>query len=117
MAKRPVPSLIHRTTTKQVCLGGVTIAQGERVVLGLVSATAERNFTDVTPVFGGDYAAKPKPIHACPGSKLGFGTLLGMISALFETGGSLRRATSPSALQFNAALLDPYPAGEEDNTC
>ncbi|MEJ2089733.1 MAG: hypothetical protein P8Y69_14915, partial [Gammaproteobacteria bacterium] len=81
----------------------VPVKEGEMVVVGLVSATAQSDFTDVSPAFGGSYHADPKPTHACPGRKLGMGTLLGMIAALFEVPGTLRRAPSSSALLFDGA--------------
>ncbi|MGE0623747.1 MAG: hypothetical protein AB7I04_04755 [Pseudomonadales bacterium] len=101
MARRPIPAMIHRRATRDLKLGDVDVKAGEMVVLGLVSAAAERGFSDVSPAFGGNYYADPKPIHACPGRKLGMGTLLGLIAALFELPGTLRRAPSSSALLFD----------------
>jgi len=101
MARRPIPAMIHRRATRDLKLGSVDVRAGEMVVVGLVSAAAERAYADVSPAFGGDYSASPKPTHACPGRKLGIGTLLGMIAALFELPGTLRRAPSNSALLFD----------------
>lgn len=104
MARRPIPAMIHRQATRDLRLGDVDVRSGEMVVVGLVSATAESGYADVSPVFGGSYYADPKPTHACPGRALGMGTLLGLIAALFELPGTLRRAPSNSAL-----LFDPEP--------
>ncbi len=109
MAIRPVPSLIHRTARKRVRLGDVIIEQGQSVVVGLVSATAEGGFTDIEYVFGGPWyegSGSKQAIHACPGRELGIGTLLGMFAGLFEAGGYLRGASSPMALQYNARALE-----------
>ncbi|MEM7097805.1 MAG: hypothetical protein AAF541_06050 [Pseudomonadota bacterium] len=105
MAKRPVPSMVHRTATAPIRLGSTSIEAGEQVVIGLVSATAETQYTDVLPVFGGDYYAPTKPTHACPGRLFAMGTLQGLIAALYDAPGTLRPAPSPLALQFNAKPL------------
>ncbi len=101
MARRPIPAMIHRRATRDLTLGDLAIRQGEMLVVGLVSAAAESGFNDVSPAFGGNYEDEPKATHACPGQKLGMGTLLGMIAALFELEGTLRRAPSTSALLYD----------------
>jgi hypothetical protein len=93
--------MIHRRATRDLVLGDVQVSKGEMIVVGLVSATAERGFMDIAPAFGGTYGSAT---HACPGRKLGMGTLLGMIAAMFDLPGTLRRAPSDSAL-----LYDPPP--------
>jgi len=105
MAIRPVPSLIHRTARRPVRLGDVFIEEGQSVVVGLVSATAENDFTDIDYVFGGTWdldGGGKKAIHRCPARELGIGTLLGMFAGLFEAGGYLRGTSSSMALQYNA---------------
>lgn len=101
MARRPIPAMIHRRATRDLMLGDVALKSGQLVVVGLVSAAAEKGFEDTSPVFGGDYYGSPKPTHACPGRKLGMGTLLALIAALFELPGSLRSSPSTSALLFD----------------
>lgn len=80
------PNLLHRTAVKDLKLGGVDIRSGDRVVLGLVSATREAQ--DKREIFfGGHYGKGAKaPVHACPGQPMAFGVLLGMISAVLEAG-------------------------------
>ena len=105
MAKRPVPSLIHRTTATPVTLGGVDIEAKQTLVLGLVSVTAEEEFRDVDPVFGGVYADYPadKAVHGCPGRKVALGTLLGLFAGLFDLPGTLQPAPSSLALLYRDA--------------
>jgi Dyp-type peroxidase family len=101
MSRRPIPAMIHRRATREMRLADEPVRPGEMIVVGLVSATAESDFTDVSPAFGGSWYDEPRATHACPGRKLGMGTLLGMIAALFELPGTLRRAPSSSALLFD----------------
>ena len=101
MARRPIPAMIHRRATRDLTLGDVSVKAGQLVVVGLGSAAAEKDFEDTAPIFGGDYYGTPKPTHACPGRKLGTGTLLALIAALFELPGSLRSSPSTSALLFD----------------
>jgi cytochrome P450 len=101
MARRPIPAMIHRRATRDLILGGVPVRAGDTIVVGLVSAAAERGFEEVSWVFGGEYYGTPKPTHACPGRQLGMGTLLALIAALFELPGSLRASPSTSALLFD----------------
>jgi cytochrome P450 len=101
MARRPVPAMIHRRATRELRLGDVTVRAGQTVVVGLVSAAAEREFEEVSWVFGGEYYGRGGPTHACPGRKLGMGTLLALIAALFELSGSLRASPSTSALLYD----------------
>ncbi len=103
MARRPVPAMIHRRATRDLMLGEVAVEAGQTLVVGLVSAAAERDFEDVSWVFGGAYYGSPRVTHACPGRKLGMGTLLALIAALFELPGTLRPSPSTSALLFDPA--------------
>ena len=101
MARRPVPAMIHRRATRDLTLADVQIQEGQTIVLGLVSAAAERQFEEESWVFGGEYYGSPHVTHACPGRKLGMGTLLALLAALFELPGSLRPSPSTSALLFD----------------
>ena len=103
MARRPVPAMIHRRSSRACVLGDTRISAGQTIVVGLVSAGAERNFDDVSWVFGGEYYGSPRVTHACPGRKLGMGTLLALLAALFELPGTLRPSPSTSALLFDPA--------------
>ena len=101
MARRPVPAMIHRRATRDLTLGDVEVRAGQTIVVGLVSAAAERSFEEVSWVFGGEYYGEPRVTHACPGRKLGMGTLLALVAALFELPGTLRESPSTSALLFD----------------
>jgi Dyp-type peroxidase family len=100
MQRRPVPDMVWRTAVKPHHLGKVKVNAGDKIIVGIVSATQEdlaRNRTDVDPVFGGDRSETPAPTHACPAYKAAMGTLLGIISALLEAG-TLRPTPSPTAI-------------------
>ena len=83
MQYQPSPDQIHRTAIKDVEIGGVPIKAGERVVLGLISATrGQPGSTEI--LFGGDYGKKDAPVHSCPGQPMAMGALLGMLNAILE---------------------------------
>jgi Dyp-type peroxidase family len=92
------PAMVWRIAAQDTELGGVKIAQGRKVVVGLVSAMAER--PDHLTAFGG-----PRPpdsratIHACSGYNMGMGVLQGLLAALLEAG-TLRPTASPEALTW-----------------
>jgi Dyp-type peroxidase family len=101
MQKRPAPDLLWRTALSDHQVGGETVAAGERIVIGIVSALAEDAascMTDVYPIFGGNrepHDGTLAPVHACPAYKAAMGTMLGMLSALLESG---RIETLPAPL-------------------
>lgn len=100
MQLRPVPELVWRTATEDHVLAGVPVSAGERIVVGLVSASQEqllKGEDDVSHVFGGDRAGAQYPLHACPGQAMAMGVLLGMLAGLMELA-TLRPALSPTAL-------------------
>ena len=89
MMQRPVPDLLYRTATRDVDLGGVRIAAGERVVLSIAAATQDmtsRGELSIAPVFGGMRSQAVHPTHACPGYEMAMGVLLGMMAALLQAG-------------------------------
>jgi hypothetical protein len=93
LQKRPVPDIVWRTAKVKHDLGPVAVQPGERIVVGIVSATQEAlagGEVDVYPVFGGKRSAgeatEGDPTHACPAYKAAMGVLLGMISALLDAG-------------------------------
>lgn len=110
MQKRPSPDLLWRTATGKDMLGGEKVVAGDRVVIGIVSATAEQmaaDRTDVYPIFGGERHEPPAPedpTHACPAYKAAMGTMLGMLSALLEKG-RIEEMPSPLIVRFS----DPRP--------
>jgi Dyp-type peroxidase family len=104
IASRPIPAMIHRQAEQDTVLGGKAVRKNDVVVLGLSSATAQSGFADMSAAFGGNYGDVPKPTHACPGQKLGVGTLLGMIAALFDLNGALRRAPADGAVLFDPPI-------------
>jgi hypothetical protein len=102
MCKRPAPDLIYRTATCDAVLGGVEIQAGDTVILGLVSAmqaSVAAGVPDVTPVFGGARTKAMQdpgdPIHACPARNMVMASVLGILSALLDSG---RIEAQPSSL-------------------
>jgi hypothetical protein len=95
MQLNPVPNAVWRTAVKEHTLGDtnpVQVHPGDKVSIGIASATREdlaNKITDVFAVFGGDRREHPHPTHACPGYAMAMGVLLGII----------------------AGVLDPSPAG------
>jgi hypothetical protein len=99
---------VWRTVKHTHRLGGLKVRKGEKLIVGIVSATlqsyAERRsaagaakpddhpYRGVAPVFGG-LRVKDKALHACPAYKMAMGTMLGMVTALLDSG-----------------VLDPHPA-------
>jgi hypothetical protein len=89
MMKAPAPALLYRTVTAPTTLGGISLAYGDRVVIGMAGVTREIESSgrvDVMPVFGGNRAKPRHPTHACPGYDLAMGVLLGMLTAVLERG-------------------------------
>ena len=101
MQYRPVPDQIHRTVVRDdLDLGGEQLHPGDRLVVGLGSASAElleQGATDVKWVFGGERSGADYGSHACPARKIGLGTLLGMVAAVLEVG-DLRPEPAPLVL-------------------
>lgn len=119
MAAHPVPAMVHRLATENVKLGCEQIAAKEKLVLGLVSAAADKNHEELWPVFGGDYHTPKgvkKTTHACPAQNMAIGTLLGMISAFLELPGTLRPtpASLVLALQRDREATTPDSGTQAD---
>jgi len=89
MQKRPVPDIVWRTAKVKHDLGPVSVQAGDKLAIGIVSATQESLLAgkplDVMPVFGGTRGPKG-PTHACPAYAAGMGVLLGMVSGLLGAG-------------------------------
>ena len=114
MMLRPVPDLLYRTATRDVDLGGVRIAAGERVVLSIAAATQEmssRGEDSIAPVFGGKRSEIGRPTHACPGYEMAMGVLVGMFAALLQAG-TLTPVQHPLMLLGSKA----QPQGQEQDT-
>jgi len=97
MQRSPVPYGVWRTAKVEHMLGNVRVQAGEKIVVGIISATQEYLVAkrhDVFPVFGGDRRIPGAPTHACPAYNMGMGALLGMISGLLEAG-TLRPLPAP----------------------
>lgn len=90
MQHRPVPDMVWRTAVAPHALGGVDAVPGDKIVVGIVSATQEDLASNPLPnvfaVFGGDRRSANAPTHACPAYSMAMGVLLGMLSALLEAG-------------------------------
>jgi Dyp-type peroxidase family len=106
MQKRPSPDLLWRTSVKRHQVGDLWVEEGERVFIDIAGATAEARAAgsdDLYPVFGGDrrQSAPPPPTHACPAYRFALGTMLGMLSALLETG-RIEELPPPLIVEFSA---------------
>ena len=118
MMLKPMPEFIWRTAIEKHALartdGGVFQVQaGDRMVLGLVSATQqglERGARDVVPVFGGDRWATPAPRHACPGRHSAMGVMAGVLSAIIDSPLALRPSTAAGLLCFEGPVTAVRPA-------
>ncbi len=89
MQKRPAPDLLWRTATRAHRLGNVVVQPQEMIILAIASATLDdlnRNNTEVDTIFGNKKGAAQHPLHACPAYDMAIGTMLGVLTALFEVG-------------------------------
>ena len=110
---RPVPELVWRIATEGHTLAGVAVNPGDRVVAGLVSAAHEallNDTEDLAPLFGGDRSLDDAPTHACPGSAMAMGVMLGALAALLESA-ELRPTSSPTVLALRALPGGPPAVG------
>ena len=113
MQLRPSPELVwRRVKGGGVRIGNEKLADGETVVLSLVSATQQSlredkpgAKRDVTPIFGGRRTQDgAHPAHACPGYKAGMGVLLGMLAGLVDVKERMRPSPAPLAFTFEGRL-------------
>ncbi|MDE2629023.1 MAG: hypothetical protein KGL99_17895 [Burkholderiales bacterium] len=114
MQLRPSPELVWRTATGAAThVGAEPLAEGDLVVLALVSATQQglgEGRRDVHPVFGGERTPdRPHPTHACPGYQAGMGVLLGMLAAMVAVKEPMRPSPAPLAFTFEGRLDGPAP--------
>lgn len=102
---RPTPEVVWRTAREDHTLQGVEIREGDRLIVGIASATQAdlaAGVRDIYTVFGGsrtpgDWAGDAAPLHACPGYSMGMGVMLGLFGALLDAG-TLRATSSPNTL-------------------
>ena len=111
MQLRPSPEVVWRRATRAHQLGGVRVENDETVVVAIVSAThelIEQGSYEIFPIFGGDrLEPRGHPTHACPAYVAAIGTLLGILTALLETGESLRPTPSPLSFRMEGPLAPP----------
>ncbi len=94
----PFPYVLHRTALCETELGGVKVEEGERVVLGLVSATQDQpGGTEI--LLGGKFGTPEAPVHACPGWGMACGTILGVASTLLQAGSLGREGSTVLSLR------------------
>lgn len=111
MQKRPSPDMLWRTAKVDHQLGPEMVRAGDRIVVGIVSATHQdlaKGKECVYPVFGGDRSSAPTRPHACPAYKFAMGTMLGMLSALLEKG-RIEALPSPLIVKFSDWQPCPPP--------
>jgi hypothetical protein len=107
--ERPTPEVVWRTVREDHRLQGVDLREGDRLIVGIASATQAdlvAGVRDHYTVFGGsrtpgDWPGGAAPRHACPGYSMGFGVMLGLVSALLDAG-TLRATASPNTLVLSA---------------
>jgi Dyp-type peroxidase family len=113
MQLRPSPELVwRRVKGGGVRIGKEKLADGDTVVLSLVSATQQSlredkpgAKRDVTPIFGGRRTPDgAHPAHACPGYEAGMGVLLGMLAGLADVKERMRPSPAPLAFTFEGCL-------------
>ena len=100
----PVPPWLHRTAMSATKLGGVDIAEGDKIAVHLGSSALDQPGPDM--LFGGKcrYDVSPQqaaPLHACPGRELALGVLMGMLTAVLQEH-DLRRDEGTLMLSFRA---------------
>ena len=109
LMERPTPEVVWRTVREDHRLQGVDLREGDRLIVGIASATQAdlvAGVRDHYTVFGGsrtpgDWPGEAAPRHACPGYSMGFGVMLGLVSALLDAG-TLRATASPNTLVLSA---------------
>lgn len=107
LMSRPAPDSVWRTVREDHRLMGVDLREGDRLIVGITSATQAdlmARLRDVYTVFGGsrtpgDWPGEVAPRHACPGFSMGIGVMLGLFSALLDAG-TLRSTGSPNTLML-----------------
>lgn len=116
MQLRPSPEVVWRRATRPHDLGGVQVRADETVVVAIVSATHEQlehDVDDITPIFGGVHAGPGgRPTHACPGYDAATGVLLGILTALLETGEFMRPTPSPLSFRMEGVMPAAPPRVE-----
>lgn len=95
--QHPTPFQIWRRALAGHRLGGVEVAAGEVLVVGLGAATQQDPLRHHL-AFGGDRADPDgPPPHACPGYGMGMGVMLGVIAAVLDAG-TLRATGAPTVV-------------------
>jgi len=98
MMARPVPAMVWRTVRHAHTLGAVALQPGDKLIVGISSAS-QHNPGEHHQMFGGDRfdAVQPAAPHACSGYGMAMGVMQGVIAALLESG-PLRATPSPTVL-------------------
>jgi cytochrome P450 len=114
MRERPAPDMVLRTAREDHQLGGLTIRSGEEIYVGIIGASQQDLDDGDTDsgyvVFGGNRDEKDAPVHACPGYKFAMGTMLGILSALFEKC-RIEALPAPLKVQITDPNWQPAPSG------
>ncbi|MDJ0612641.1 MAG: Dyp-type peroxidase [Rhizobiaceae bacterium] len=93
----PIPDMLYRRTVDKVNLGGKSVEEDRMVTFSIMSAIADDPSVEQL-LFGGDYWAPKKPLHSCPGQKMGLYTIYGVMAAIFKSG--RLRAEGPLTLRL-----------------
>ena len=95
----PIPDMLYRRTVEDVQLGGKSIAKNRMVTFSIGSAIADDPGVEKL-LFGGDYWTPKKPLHSCPGQRMGLYTIYGVLAAIFKSG--RLRAEGPLTLRVES---------------
>lgn len=117
---RPMPQIIWRTARKSHRLGtgahAVDVAQGDVLVLGLVSGTQESlefGGDDGRLMFGGVRSLeRPHPTHACPGHAAGMGAMVGALAAMLTRPEEMKPGEGPLTFEMRGLRSDIPQVGK-----
>jgi len=95
----PIPDMLYRKTVDSVKLGGKHIEEDRMVTFSIGSAIADDASVEQL-LFGGNYWETKKPLHSCPGQRMGLYTIYGVLAGIFKSG--RLRAEGPLTLRLES---------------
>ncbi|MDH4393454.1 MAG: hypothetical protein QE285_18780 [Aquabacterium sp.] len=124
MQARPVPEQIWRRAVSPHSLqsgaaSACPVQAGDRIVLGLVSATQQRLESDtdgVMAAFGGIRNGAGSPTHACPGYRAAIGMIVGLLAEILRRPEALRPGPAGGVLAFEGPVVRRPPDEDSDET-
>ena len=121
---RPMPQIAWRTARKDHSLGQhsgcpVHVSVGDKVVMGLVSATQQSladGQNDQRLMFGGVRENTPHPTHACPGYWAGLEAMLGTLTAILARPETMLLGLAPLSFVLTGSAKAPVAVAVAPNT-